>query len=151
MFTVCFKVFDIDRDGILNQNEIKDMIDILIFVARESSNSNQFKQITNLQAMADLYVRINKTSQLSAVNSGDIIELFSVTQEEFMMWTVQSTLNLVQPFLDLLFEVCHIVLGLRPQCRHLEHDIGRPNMRGKCVNDLCLISFVFCSKRMVGP
>lgn len=106
------------------------MIDILIFVARESSNSNQFKQITDRQAMADLYVRINKTSQLPAVNSSDIIELFSVTQEEFMMWTVQSTLNLVQPFLDLLFEVCHIVLGLRPQCRHLEHDIGRQNIYG---------------------
>lgn len=42
-----------------------------------------------------------------------------------MMWSVQNSLNLMQPFLDLLFEVCHIVLGLRPQCRHLEYDIGR--------------------------
>ncbi len=39
------------------------------------------------------------------------------------MWSVQCSLNLVQPFLDLLFEVCHIVLGLRPQCTHLEYDI----------------------------
>lgn len=42
-----------------------------------------------------------------------------------MMWSVQSQLNLVQPFLDLLFEVCHIVLGLRPQCKHLESNIGK--------------------------
>lgn len=48
---------------------------------------------------------------------------FSFTQEDFLMWSVQSSLNLVQPFLDLLFEVCHIVLGLRPQCTHLEYDI----------------------------
>lgn len=41
-----------------------------------------------------------------------------------MMWSVESTLNLIQPFLDLYFEVCHIVFGLRPQCKHLEFEIG---------------------------
>lgn len=115
------------------------MIDILLFVTKESSNSTiNYKQITHDEAMKDLYARINKTSSqisssssattLAASNNYDvttITEQFSVTQEEFMMWTVQSTLNLVQPFLDLIFEVCHIVLGLRPQCKHLEYDIGK--------------------------
>lgn len=48
----------------------------------------------------------------------------SLTQEDFMMWNVESSLNLVQPFLDLTFEVCHIVFGLSPQCKHMEYDIG---------------------------
>lgn len=50
---------------------------------------------------------------------------FYFSQEDFMMWSIQSPLNLVRPFLDLFFEVCHIVFGLKPQCRHLEFDIGR--------------------------
>jgi len=52
------------------------------------------------------------------------VEPFNFNQEDFLMWSVESVSNLVQPFLDLLFEVCHIVLGLRPQCRHVEHEIG---------------------------
>ena len=50
---------------------------------------------------------------------------FKLSQENFLMWSVESQLNIVQPFLDLLFEVCHIVFGLRPQCKHLEFEIVR--------------------------
>lgn len=42
-----------------------------------------------------------------------------------MMWNVKSSLKLLQPFLDLIFELCHIVFGLWPQCRHMEYDIGK--------------------------
>ena len=49
----------------------------------------------------------------------------NLRQEDFMMWNVESTLNLVQPFLDLTFEVCHVVFGIRPQCKHMEFEIGK--------------------------
>lgn len=55
-----------DRDGVLNFNEIKDMIDILIFVARESSNSTNFKNITVENVLGELYQRVSIAS--SAIN-----------------------------------------------------------------------------------
>ena len=54
----------------------------------------------------------------------------TLTAEDFMMWNVESNLKLLQPFLDLIFEVCHIVFGLWPQCRHMEFDIGKNNCYG---------------------
>lgn len=68
-----------------------------------------------------------------------------------MMWSVQSQLNLVQPFLDLLFEVCHIVLGLRPQCKHLEYNIGKRirNTASISCNFPNSAHFIY-SQRMVG-
>lgn len=36
MFTVCFKIFDLDRDGILTKKELVDMVDILCTVANEA-------------------------------------------------------------------------------------------------------------------
>lgn len=104
------------------------MINILIFVSKESNNSASFKNVTADGVLSDLRSRVNKTisseTNVEATSDADNNESFCFTQEDFMMWSVQSPLNLVQPFLDLLFEVCHIVLGLRPQCRHLEYDIG---------------------------
>lgn len=127
---VCFKVFDIDGDGVLSYSEIQEMVNILIFVARECNNSSFFATATAPGVLQDLRDRLNKATVVSG-NSISALDLpsgpaeFSLTQEDFMMWSVQSTMNLVQPFLDLLFEVCHVVLGLRPQCRHLEYDIGK--------------------------
>lgn len=48
----------------------------------------------------------------------------ALTLEDFLIWSVESADTLVTPFLELVFEVCHIVLGLRPQCKHQERDIG---------------------------
>lgn len=124
LLLVCFKVFDIDRDATLSFDEIKEMVKILIFVAQESNNSSSFKDVTAGEVLSEM--RANK-SEIRPGEHQSIVsdEAFSFSQEDFMMWSVQNTLNLMQPFLDLLFEVCHIVLGLRPQCRHLEYDIGK--------------------------
>lgn len=46
----------------------------------------------------------------------------SLSQEEFLIWSVDDN-ALVEPFRELLFEVCHVSLGLRPHCRHHEHEI----------------------------
>lgn len=108
----CFKIFDTDRDGILNFNEVEEMLKIMILVAKECCITNAYKHVTYEQTLSDLqeFVKVSKKD-------------FSLSQEDFLMWSVQSTVNISQPFLDLLFEVCHIVFGLRPQCKHLEFQI----------------------------
>lgn len=49
----------------------------------------------------------------------------ALTAEEFLMWAVERAERLLTPLLELVFDVCHVVLGLRPQCRHHERDIGQ--------------------------
>lgn len=143
----CFKIFDTDRDGLLNFSEIRQMIEILLIVARESATSKNYRSVTVDGILAELQHK--KDKQLNVVvadgsatttvrnvddeedeipivgdlDNGEPPLTFNLTQEDFLMWNVESASNIVQPFLDLLFEMCHIVLGLRPQCRHLEHDI----------------------------
>ncbi|XP_055612922.1 ubiquitin carboxyl-terminal hydrolase 32 [Uranotaenia lowii] len=124
----CFKVFDIDRDGVLNFGEVGKMVDILLFVAKET-NAGCYRNITSKQVMDELYRRSTDITYGSGGTKmqqvPDPLPEFKFTQEDFLIWSIESTSNLVQPFLDLLFEVCHIVLGLRPQCKHLEGDIVR--------------------------
>lgn len=105
------------------------MINILLFVAKESSNSVQTKHLTYAQVFEELRERATASKMQTKITSQVVTgpndaKDITFTQEDFMMWSVQSQTNLLQPFLDLLFEVCHVVLGLRPQCRHLEHNIG---------------------------
>lgn len=72
-----------DRDGVLNFNEIKDMIDILIFVSRESSNSNNFKSITAESVISELYQRVSKgatsidTTEVCAFLTVNLNEIFN--------------------------------------------------------------------------
>ncbi|XP_039429605.1 ubiquitin carboxyl-terminal hydrolase 32 isoform X3 [Culex pipiens pallens] len=122
----CFKVFDIDRDGVLNYGEVGKMVDILLFVAKET-NAACYKSVTSGQVMEELYRRALDGSggDGAKLDVPDPVPEFKFTQEDFLIWSIESSRNLVQPFLDLLFEVCHIVLGLRPQCKHLEGDIVR--------------------------
>lgn len=118
--TVCFKIFDIDRDGVLNYDEIDQMTDILMFVAKENA---QYSEMFSKQAVLNDIVNFGKKNNDLAFS--DSVETFQLKQEDFLMWTVENSMNLIQPFLDLTFEVCHIVFGLRPQCKHLENDIGK--------------------------
>lgn len=125
----CFKVFDTDRDGVLSFAEVEQMIETLMSVAKEIGNG-AFKHLNQDQVLRELHMRrVRRVSGAgdSTTDATPVQEIpeFKLTQEDFLMWSVESALNLVQPFLDLLFEVCHIVLGLKPQCKHLEHEIVR--------------------------
>lgn len=118
LIPVCFKIFDIDQDGVLNYAEIDHLTDILLFVAKENAQSSEgFSK----QAVLNDIVNFGKKNNEAF---SDSVETFQLKQEDFLMWTVENSMNLIQPFLDLTFEVCHIVFGLRPQCKHLENDIG---------------------------
>ncbi|XP_037930663.1 ubiquitin carboxyl-terminal hydrolase 32 isoform X2 [Teleopsis dalmanni] len=124
----CYKIFDIDQDGSLNHEETIQMINVLIFVAKENRNSNIYKDLKKQDVISDLLsFKTRKSEEVKTklepcVSNKDNILL---TAEDFMMWSVESNSKLVQPFLDLIFEVCHIVFGLWPQCRHMEYDIVR--------------------------
>ncbi|XP_037889986.1 ubiquitin carboxyl-terminal hydrolase 32 isoform X1 [Glossina fuscipes] len=127
----CFKIFDVDRDGVLNCKETLQMINVLLFVAKENRNDDMYKDVNREEALKDIANFAVKNSgqqpqteineEKNSVNEFNV----SLTAEDFMMWNVESNLKLLQPFLDLIFEVCHIVFGLWPQCRHMECDIVR--------------------------
>ncbi|KAK7069599.1 hypothetical protein SK128_017086, partial [Halocaridina rubra] len=44
-----------------------------------------------------------------------------VTQEEYLMWTLNDRLS--SALLEIIFQVCHIVLGLKPSSRNEEREI----------------------------
>uniref|UniRef100_A0A671RTB1 ubiquitinyl hydrolase 1 n=1 Tax=Sinocyclocheilus anshuiensis TaxID=1608454 RepID=A0A671RTB1_9TELE len=88
---VCFKVFDVDRDGVLSRDEIHEMVVALLEVWKDN--------------------RIDTLSQ------------GHLTLEDYQIWSVKSAL--ANEFLNLLFQVCHIVLGLRPATPEEESQIIR--------------------------
>uniref|UniRef100_A0A8C3SYV0 ubiquitinyl hydrolase 1 n=1 Tax=Chelydra serpentina TaxID=8475 RepID=A0A8C3SYV0_CHESE len=88
---VCFKVFDVDRDGVLSRTELKEMVVALLEVWKD--------------------------------NRTDKIPLGHLTLEDYQIWSVKSAL--ANEFLNLLFQVCHIVLGLRPATPEEEGQIIR--------------------------
>lgn len=65
-----------------------------------------------------------------------------LTQEDFLVWSVDNNI-LVAPLLELLFQVCHVSLGLKPHCRHHEHEIGEviKPVSGKFQRDFNHLSF----------
>lgn len=131
-FPVCFKIFDMDRDNCLNPLEFQHMIEILLFIARENKPQSESK-IGN----RDLIMGMGKDKETGVAAEGNeenykkLLEDLrgrltgdgTLTLEEFLMWSVEDNL-LVAPLLELLFQVCHVSLGLKPYCRHHEHEIG---------------------------
>uniref|UniRef100_A0A672QZJ9 ubiquitinyl hydrolase 1 n=1 Tax=Sinocyclocheilus grahami TaxID=75366 RepID=A0A672QZJ9_SINGR len=88
---VCFKVFDVDRDGVLSRDEIHEMVVALLEVWKD--------------------------------NRTDTFPQGHLTLEDYQIWSVKSAL--ANEFLNLLFQVCHIVLGLRPATAEEEGQIIR--------------------------
>jgi len=121
-YKFCFKIFDTDRDNVLNFKELEQMIKIMLQTAQECPLTSAFRHATYEQTLSDLRDFVIKNKTWCNNNSRSDSD-FSLSQEDFLMWCIQSNNNIVQPFLDLLFEICHIVFGLRPQCKHLEFKI----------------------------
>lgn len=63
----------------------------------------------------------------------------SLTLEDFLVWSVLNN-SLIAPLLELLFQVCHVSLGLRPHCRHEEYEIG--NRTHTAYNFIILVIWV---------
>ncbi|XP_067866457.1 ubiquitin carboxyl-terminal hydrolase 32 isoform X2 [Heterodontus francisci] len=97
----CFKVFDTDQDGALSRTELEEMIVALLEVWKDNRTDN----IPELHmGTADIVNHILKKH--------DTTKMGHLTLEDYQIWSVKSAL--ASEFLNLLFQICHIVLGLRP-------------------------------------
>lgn len=93
---VLFRVFDRDYDGILNRSDILYMTSCLIDVA-------QFTYVPNIHinTSPEVYADRILTPNQSALKL-----------EDFLTWYQKD--GLLIELLELIFEICHVVLGLRP-------------------------------------
>ncbi|KFV80157.1 Ubiquitin carboxyl-terminal hydrolase 32, partial [Struthio camelus australis] len=108
----CFKVFDIDRDGVLSRTELKEMVVALLEVWKD----NRTDKIPELDMDLSEIVE-------DILNMHDTTKFGHLTLEDYQIWSVKSAL--ANEFLNLLFQVCHIVLGLRPATPEEEGQIIR--------------------------
>ncbi|XP_025927144.1 ubiquitin carboxyl-terminal hydrolase 32 isoform X1 [Apteryx rowi] len=108
----CFKVFDIDRDGVLSRTELKEMVVALLEVWKD----NRTDKIPELDMDLSEIVE-------DILNMHDTTKIGHLTLEDYQIWSVKSAL--ANEFLNLLFQVCHIVLGLRPATPEEEGQIIR--------------------------
>ncbi|XP_041349176.1 ubiquitin carboxyl-terminal hydrolase 32-like [Gigantopelta aegis] len=107
----CFKVFDKDHDGKLNSKDITEMMEALNVVLDECK-SLAAVEIENMPKLDPEVVTQEILSSLDTDKDG------CITMEEYLVWTVKNTLT--DDFLNLLTQICHVVLGLKPQTREEE-------------------------------
>ncbi|XP_054718622.1 ubiquitin carboxyl-terminal hydrolase 32-like [Uloborus diversus] len=113
----CFKIFDQDRDGILSEIEVKHMVSALLFVQNENKNDAQ-KETVTLLSMSEV-TEVAK----ELMSNHDPTQPGALTLDEYLFWTIGNTLPL--EFLNVLFQVCHVIFGLRPYNKEEEGDIIR--------------------------
>ena len=79
------------------------------------------RMVTSGGEIVDSVTRQSLTeAMMSELLSG---EKESLSLPDFLVWTVNATLP--KEFLSLLFQLCHVVLGLRPASRKEEGEIVR--------------------------
>lgn len=107
--SVCFKIFDTDRDGVLNYSEIAIMVECMNQVRNQVLNEDSKLKIDANEVTKDI------------LEKHDPQKTGALTMEEFLVWTVNNPLP--AEFSKLIFQLCHIVLGLRPISRSDEGEI----------------------------
>uniref|UniRef100_A0A6I8P7Z4 Ubiquitin carboxyl-terminal hydrolase 32 n=1 Tax=Ornithorhynchus anatinus TaxID=9258 RepID=A0A6I8P7Z4_ORNAN len=108
----CFKVFDVDRDGVLSHTELRDMVVALLEVWKDNRTDD----------IPELHMKLSDIVD-SILNAHDTTKMGHLTLEDYQIWSVKNVL--ANEFLNLLFQVCHIVLGLRPATPEEEGQIIR--------------------------
>ncbi|KAM9469598.1 ubiquitin carboxyl-terminal hydrolase 32 isoform 1-T1 [Clarias gariepinus] len=108
----CFKVFDVDRDGVLSRIEMHKMVVALQEVWKDNRTDSLPEMESNVSDIVDEILTIHDTTKEG-----------HLTLEDYQIWSVKSAL--ASEFLNLLFQVCHIVLGLRPATPKEEGQIIR--------------------------
>uniref|UniRef100_H2ZLM9 Ubiquitin carboxyl-terminal hydrolase 32 n=1 Tax=Ciona savignyi TaxID=51511 RepID=H2ZLM9_CIOSA len=95
----CYKMFDSDQDGKLNSNEIKAMAVSLLQVHKKLEEET----LENSDAVSEIVSHVLCNSNTA---KGEI------TLEEYQLWSLDDPLPI--SLLNIVVEICHIVLGLRP-------------------------------------
>ncbi|KAG8195379.1 hypothetical protein JTE90_001395 [Oedothorax gibbosus] len=112
----CFKIFDQDRDGILSEAEVRHMVSALLFVKNENKSliKNEIVPMS-VSEVTDIAKEI--------MANHDPNQAGALTLDEYLFWTVGS--NLSMEFLNILFQVCHVIFGLKPNTKEDEGEIIR--------------------------
>ncbi|XP_051534431.1 ubiquitin carboxyl-terminal hydrolase 32-like isoform X1 [Myxocyprinus asiaticus] len=108
----CFKVFDVDRDGVLSRDEIHEMVVALLEVWKDNRTDTLPEFDSSVSDIVEDILKMHDTTKQG-----------HLTLEDYQIWSVKSAL--ANEFLNLLFQVCHIVLGLRPATPEEEGQIIR--------------------------
>jgi len=137
----CFKIFDVDNDGVLNEGEVSLMMESMLEVAGQTKSGYKDMVSRNLSSQAGEQTERGKNglteqSDLAKHNNNvdvavlteelltrDGEKLAHLTLEDFLVWTVDN--NLPKEFCHLVFQLCHVVLGLRPCSRREEGGVVR--------------------------
>jgi ubiquitin carboxyl-terminal hydrolase 6/32 len=123
---VCFKIFDGDRDGVLNKSEIRVMVESMVEVRLQSLPA----ALTEEEGPPD-EVELERMVE-DILGKHDLQNRGVLTPEEFLVWTVDNPYP--AEFSRLVFHLCHVVLGLRPLTRRDEGDVvtGWMNREERC-------------------
>uniref|UniRef100_A0A3B4BB10 Ubiquitin carboxyl-terminal hydrolase 32 n=1 Tax=Periophthalmus magnuspinnatus TaxID=409849 RepID=A0A3B4BB10_9GOBI len=108
----CFKVFDVDKDGVLSRDELHEMVVALLEVWKDNRTDTLPELQSSVSDIVETVLKMHDTTKLG-----------HLTLEDYQIWSVKSAL--ANEFLNLLFQVCHIVLGLRPATPEEEGQIIR--------------------------
>ncbi|CAL8129565.1 unnamed protein product [Orchesella dallaii] len=109
----CFKIFDLDKDGLLSLEEVEQMIGVLKSVLRETMSDNAKDDIL-AAVLKDDFIYMNEIKNTIVSQSG-------MTLEEYLVWSLSNPLP--EQFLTLIYQVCQIVFGLKPLDPAEEFDV----------------------------
>ncbi|CAF0759373.1 unnamed protein product [Adineta ricciae] len=119
IYTFLFRVFDRDHDGRLERSDIIHMcsclIDVAQFVYAFSIHMNDSPDL-----YADNILQKNENN-----NQSSQMKFFN--QQDFLTWC--STDPLIEELIGLTFQVCHVVLGLKPATKQEEITIVKQFLR----------------------
>nr|XP_037289084.1 ubiquitin carboxyl-terminal hydrolase 32-like isoform X3 [Rhipicephalus microplus] len=116
----CFKVFDQDMDGMLSREEVANMLNLLLVLHQEERTELFHLQMTPAKTHVEPMIE-------EVFDKHDPSKTGFITLDEYLVWTVGN--NLTISLLNLMFQVCHVVFGLRPSSREEEGDIVRSWLR----------------------
>lgn len=110
----CFKVFDVNHDGKLCERELVQMVQALLRIRQENHPSDSME--------CDPFYKMEpETVAREILASHDSDKDGCISQAEYLVWTVNNAL--ADNFLDLLSQICHLVMGLKPQTKEEEGEI----------------------------
>lgn len=113
MFAVCFKVFDEDQDGRLDNDELHHMANVLLLVRAESCATPDYTSLGNNSGircgvMIEILIQIYLLDSVDAIiknleNQVPGCLTIGLTVEEYLLWAVDNPLTSL--FQQLIFQV----------------------------------------------
>merc|ERR1719489_670750 len=110
-----FKMFDLDKDSLLSTSEVEEMV-INFLLVRQIVTRGYRGCDDNVSFDDNEICDVIKRVKSFASNKDRI------TLSEYQLWSI-SEVKLSSLLLDLLIQICHVILGLKPATPHEEGKI----------------------------